>query len=176
MTILYFAYGSNMFTPRLRFRMNACQPVGTATLAGHELRFHKRSKKDGSAKCNALAVVDLTARVHGVLFELPEANLDELHRVEGRGYGYDDRQVAVTRPDGTTVGALTYLATADAIDDHLRPFGWYWDFVAHGAAEHGLPTDYVQRFIASVRPDADPDKRRDAEERGKVTGDEHDNA
>lgn len=168
MTILYFAYGSNMFTPRLRFRIAACRPVGVATLTGYGLRFHKRSKKDGSAKCNALAVVG--AQVHGVLFELPEADIGELHRLEGRGYGYDDHQVAVTRPDGTTVMALTYLATTDAIEDSLRPYSWYWDFVTRGAAEHSLPADYVERFITSVHAVVDPNAARDAEERAKVLG------
>lgn len=135
MTILYFAYGSNMCTARLRFRIAACRPVGTATLAGHELRFHKRSRKDGSGKCNALAVADPAARVHGVLFELPEADIGALHRFEGRGTGYDDHRLTVLRPDRTPVVALTYLASADAIDDGLLPYGWYRDFVLGGAAE-----------------------------------------
>lgn len=168
MTILYFAYGSNMCTARLRFRMAACRPVDTARLAGHELRFHKRSRKDGSGKCNALAVADPAARVQGVLFELPEADIGALHRFEGRGAGYDDHRLTVLRPNRTRVVALTYLASADAIDDGLLPYGWYRDFVLSGAAEHGLPADYVERFIVGVQPIDDPDPEREAEERAKV--------
>jgi hypothetical protein len=50
--VVYFAYGSNMSTARLRERMPSCKPLGTATLPGHALRFHKRST-DKSGKCNA---------------------------------------------------------------------------------------------------------------------------
>jgi hypothetical protein len=169
MTILYFAYGSNMFTPRLRFRINTCEPVGTATLAGHELRFHKRSK-DGSGKCNAFAVANADALVRGVLFELPDADLAKLHSVEGRGHGYNDHQVTVTGPDGTKASALTYLAADSAIDETLKPFGWYWDFVSSGAAEHRLPVEYVERFINGVQWVTDPDSANDAEERSKILG------
>lgn len=53
--ILYFAYGSNMSSARLRARVPSCRPIGIAFLPGHELRFHKRSK-DGSGKCDAFQV------------------------------------------------------------------------------------------------------------------------
>ena len=55
--MLYFAYGSNMLTARLRERMPSCKPLGIAKLPGHALRFHKRSK-DQSGKCNAFATDD----------------------------------------------------------------------------------------------------------------------
>jgi hypothetical protein len=51
---VYFAYGSNMSTARLRQRMPSCKPLGTAVLSEHKLRFHKRST-DQSGKCNAFA-------------------------------------------------------------------------------------------------------------------------
>ena len=52
--VVYFAYGSNMSTARLRGRVPSCKPLGVATLPGHALRFHKRSA-DKSGKCNAFA-------------------------------------------------------------------------------------------------------------------------
>lgn len=51
---VYFAYGSNMSTVRLRERMPSCKPLGIATLPGHALRFRKRST-DKFGKCNAFA-------------------------------------------------------------------------------------------------------------------------
>src|SRR5690348_15499711 len=49
-TMLYFAYGSNMCTNRLRAkdRVPSAEFVQTARLAKHIFRFHKRSDKDCS--------------------------------------------------------------------------------------------------------------------------------
>ena len=66
--VVYFAYGSNMSTARLRKRMPSCKPIGIATLPGHALRFHKRST-DKSGKCNAFASGN-NNRVIGVAVQL----------------------------------------------------------------------------------------------------------
>ena len=50
-TLLYFAYGSNMSSVRLRARVNSAQPLGVARLPGHRLRWHMHSL-DGSGKCD----------------------------------------------------------------------------------------------------------------------------
>ncbi|RMD60293.1 MAG: gamma-glutamylcyclotransferase, partial [Planctomycetota bacterium] len=50
--MLYFAYGSNMSTPRLRRRVSRAVPVATARLPGCRLAFHKLGA-DGSGKCDA---------------------------------------------------------------------------------------------------------------------------
>ena len=173
-THTYFAYGSNMFSPRLRYRVHGCEVIGPATLSGHRLRFHKRSDKDGSAKCNAELTSNPDDLVVGVLYRIPADELGELHKAEGRGYGYDDVLVAVVGPDGETHQAITYRANQSHIDDGLTPLGWYWDFVAKGAEEHQLPADYVEGFIRAVSFDADPDREQDRRERVKVLGEPHD--
>lgn len=43
-TFLYFSYGSNMLSSRLRERCPSARPIGMAELPDHELRWHKRSK------------------------------------------------------------------------------------------------------------------------------------
>ena len=162
--IIYFAYGSNMCTARLLYRVPGAALVGSATLKGHRLRFHKRSK-DKSGKCNA----DFTGNVDDhILFTVPAAELGHLHRAEGRGYGYDDHSLKVQMPNGATVNALTYVAATTHIDDSLAPYGWYWDFVNAGAQEHGLPAMYSEAHICSVQYHPDPDAQRDREERAKV--------
>lgn len=45
MTVLYFAYGSNLWLPRLRHRVPGVEPVGVAHLGGFGLRWHKRSRE-----------------------------------------------------------------------------------------------------------------------------------
>jgi hypothetical protein len=69
-TILYFAYGSNMSTPRLRYRVPGCRFAFVARLPNYKLCFHKRSK-DGSAKCNAFRTAEPTDVVIGAVYEIP---------------------------------------------------------------------------------------------------------
>jgi len=165
--VLYFAYGSNMLTARLRARVPSCRPLGVAWLPGHELRFHKRSK-DGSGKCNALPA-EGAAGVMGVLFSFDAIDRPGLDRAEGRGAGYDDTMVTVLDAKGRSLNVLTYLAHPDHIDNHLKPYGWYRDLVIEGSREHGLQQDYVARRIEAVEAIEDLDRARDAEERAVLS-------
>lgn len=165
--VIYFAYGSNLSTPRLRFRVPGAQPIGLAHLTGHRLMFRKRGS-DGSAKCDAAQTDVPEDVVIGVLFAIPAGELEGLHRAEGRGHHYSDHWVRVTDASGDSVEALIYRALPAHFDDQLAPYRWYWDFVADGAREHGIPADYIAQFIDSVRWVEDPDTVRDVEERRKV--------
>jgi hypothetical protein len=164
---IYFAYGSNMYTPRLRYRVPNVELIGGGELHGYRLRFHKRSK-DLSGKCNAEHTGVSEDRVIGVLFKVPAAQLPDLHSAEGRGNGYADDIVTVRTADGKHYSALTYLASDGYIDDTLNPYDWYWEFVDSGARQHGLPEDYRTAFITNVAHHPDPDADRDHRERAKV--------
>jgi len=161
----YFAYGSNMATARLRQRMPSAQPLGIATLPGHELRFHKRSK-DKSAKCDAFETGD--GAVIGVLFKFDPKERGELDAAEGAGKGYDAKVVTVINSNGRRRKVLTYLASPGAIDDRLKPYSWYKDHVLAGAKDHGLPHDYVAECIEAVEAVEDPDRARDQRERAAL--------
>jgi gamma-glutamylcyclotransferase (GGCT)/AIG2-like uncharacterized protein YtfP len=152
--VVYFAYGSNMSTARLRKRMPSCERLGTATLPGYALRFHKRSR-DKSAKCNAFASGNNNT-VIGVLFSFDPAERAKLDEAEGVGAGYERATVTVINEKGRRRKVLTYLATPDYIDDSLKPYGWYKDFVLAGAREHGLPPEYIADYIESVEATDDP--------------------
>lgn len=147
-TALYFAFGSNMKTDRLRGRCPSATPSGAARLVGYELRFNKRSSKDGTGKANVVSTGHVASVVHGVLFELDLADLLKLDRVEGRGAGYERVEREVIRGDGSAVMAWTYLASNDAIDDRLRPTRLYLSYLVHGAREHSLPAAYVDALNA----------------------------
>ncbi|MER9385895.1 gamma-glutamylcyclotransferase family protein [Mesorhizobium sp. M0435] len=146
--VVYFAYGSKMSTARLRERMPSCKPLGIATLPGHALRFHKRST-DKSGKCNAVASENDSC-VSGVLFSFDPADRAKLDEAEGVGSGYEHATVTVINNKGRRRKVLTYLATPDYIDDGLKPYRWYKDFVLAGGREHGLPLEYIAEWIQSV--------------------------
>ncbi len=164
--VVYFAYGSNMSTPRLRERMPSCKALGIATLPGHALRFHKRST-DGSGKCNAVATDDENS-VIGVLFSFDPAERAKLDKAEGVGSGYEHATVTVINDKGRRRKVLTYLATPDYIDDNLKPYAWYKDFVLAGGREHDLPPGYIAEYIEAVEATDDPDEARDKEQRATL--------
>jgi hypothetical protein len=164
--VVYFAYGSNMATARLRKRMPSCKPLGIATLPGHALRFHKRST-DKSGKCNAFANGNDNS-VIGVLFSFDPAERAKLDEAEGVGGGYEHAMVTVINEKGRRRKVLTYLATPDYIDDSVKPYGWYKDFVLAGGREHGLPPEYIAEYIQSVEAIEDPNKTRDKKQRATL--------
>ncbi len=165
--IIYFAYGSNMDTARLRFRTPGCKVIGVSTLVGHELRFHK-SSKDGSAKCDAFWTGNPTDVVVGVLYNIPVSQKSALDNAEGLGKGYDEATITVMTSDAKAVDAVTYFASDGTIDERLKPYQWYKDFVESGAREHDLPKTYVQRYIVDVAAVPDPDEKRDKARRAEI--------
>ena len=155
-TVIVFAYGSNMFTVRIRERIPSAEPWGIGQLTGHTLRWHKRSTKDGSGKCDA----EFTGRdvdvVWGVLFTCPVSEKLYLDQDEGLGSGYDEKEVEII----TETGALTaFMYFATDKDPSLQPYHWYKGWVVRGALEHGLPQDYIARLEA-VSSIPDPDRER----------------
>jgi cation transport regulator ChaC len=161
--VVYFAYGSNMSTVRLRERMPSCMPLGVATLPDHLLRFHKRST-DKSGKCNAFASGNGSS-VIGVMFSFDPAERAKLDKAEGVGSGYEHAMVTVIDDKGRRRKVLTYLATPNYIDDSLKPYSWYKDFVLAGAAQHGLPSQYIAEYIQSVDANEDFNTTRDKKQR-----------
>ena len=165
-TFLYFAYGSNMLTERLRKRCPSAQPVGTAVAQGYRLCFSKKSD-DNSGKATLEKFDDLKQRAYGVLFEIDEGDRSALDDAEGVGKGYnqnDDFQI-VCLTDGKKRRATVYLASLDAIDENLIPYDWYYALVLAGAIQHRLPIACIadiRRVMAQPDPQLDRTRRRKA--------------
>ena len=157
-TLKYFAYGANMYTDRLRQRVPSCTLYAVATLKGYSLRFHKRGN-DGSGKCNALYTGNQDDQVIGAVFQIAQSEHLVLDRLE---VGYHATPVNVVVGD-KTVAAYMYEADSDTIDDTLRPYTWYREFVIAGAKEHKLPALYIQSLQA-VPAQEDPDTQREEEQ------------
>ena len=143
--MLYFGYGSNMPKARLEERLGTFARLGAAYVDGYALRFHKKSRKDGSGKCDAFHTGNPGDRLWGALDRLSDAQIAELDRIEGRGY----RRVSTTVMfgDEPTQAAL-YVARPEAIDADVRPLRCYKDLVLIGARELNLPTDYINAVEA----------------------------
>jgi hypothetical protein len=154
--MLYFSYGSNMSIARLLDRVPSAKPIVTATLPGHELRFHKKSI-DGSAKCDAFETGDPNHKVLGVVFEIDRAEKPILDGKEGLGFGYEEKQVSLIQTCGQEICAYTYYATD--IVTGLKPYQWYKHHVLTGARENRLPEFYVER-IRDIESIADQNQAR----------------
>lgn len=144
----YFAYGSNMSTPRLRARAPSARPVGIARLPAHAHRWHKVGR-DGSGKCDVVHTGCGKDGVWGVLFRLGRTDQRALDRAEGLGVGYDRRIVRVETEAGPRT-AWTYCAKPGQINAALRPKAWYKAHVQRGAREHGLPAAYARVLDAAA--------------------------
>jgi gamma-glutamylcyclotransferase (GGCT)/AIG2-like uncharacterized protein YtfP len=160
----YFAYGSNMSTPRLRERVPSCEFIVAAKLQGYQLRFHKRSS-DNSSKCNAFYTGVETDFIWGTVFNIFAVEKKSLDKAEGLGHGYNEKTVDLITTSGEHLNAITYYAESTAIAEGLAPYTWYKDLVLNGATEHGLPADYVTLSIEVVTPTKDPDASREKRNR-----------
>jgi gamma-glutamylcyclotransferase len=161
--MFYFAYGSNMSVKRLHTRVPSAIEVGVGTLTNHTLRFHKRSFKDGSAKCDVMDTSNPGDVVYGVIYNIDVAQIAILDRLEGLGYGYEQKSVLIETQGSKSLQAFTYYAAPLAIDSSLKPFDWYKQHVLIGAREHDLPSEYI-RAITAIESIADPDLDRQANE------------
>jgi gamma-glutamylcyclotransferase (GGCT)/AIG2-like uncharacterized protein YtfP len=161
--MLYFAYGSNMCTGRLKRRVPSAQFVCVAQLPNHSFRFQKRSK-DKSAKADAFYTGRPKDVVWGVIFEFDPKEKPKLDEAEGLGQGYLEKNVTVIDDQNREHHVFTYVADAAHIEPELPPYSWYTRFCIDGARQHGLPADYIAQ-IEAVPDTEDPDKKRDAENR-----------
>lgn len=153
----YFAYGSNMSAKRLHGRIGHCIKLGACRLDAFDLRFHKVSKKDNSGKCDAYYTGQGSDRVWGVLYEVNSSQKVRLDRIEGLGYGYEERSLKV-HLGSEMVDAVTYVATN--IDASLLPFSWYLRHVIEGAREGSLPDQYQEKLSGYLSIE-DPDSERE---------------
>lgn len=152
----YFAFGSNLSSPRLFERIPGATLGGIAALHGHLLCWRK-SGQDLSSKCDIEFTGEYRHVVYGVLYLMtPEERL-RLDAFEGEGLGYRRRDMRVVTSDGDRVDAFAYLALE--IDHLVQPYHWYKEHVLRGALEHGFPQVYIESIRATPSID-DPDEAR----------------
>lgn len=119
-----------------------------ARLDGYQLTFHKRPRdnKIASQGIGYAALIEAPGEsVHGLLFELTEAELLRLDHHEGVHRGEHRREyVTVMLNDIDAVEAMVYRAPQDRIDPQRRPTRQYLGYLL--AAESMLPPAYAARL------------------------------
>ena len=128
-------------------------------LPAHDLLFNKKSTDDKSGKANVAAHAG--SDVWGVLYTIPDADLDKLDKGEG---GYRRVRLSLRLTNNTNTDAWVYVAKKPEDDPALRPYTWYKRFLVEGAREHSLPEDYIAQ-LERIDAVADTDERRDREKR-----------
>lgn len=152
---LYFAYGSNLLSARLKARTPTARAAGRAVLPRFALRWHKIGA-DATGKCDVVFTNRPGDFVHGVAYLIRRADLKHLDRVEELGTGYYACKVPI-QLGGRRRLARTYRAIPT--DPGLKPLDWYKRFVVKGAREHGLPDEYIAR-LARTTAMTDSDRSR----------------
>jgi gamma-glutamylcyclotransferase len=144
---VYFAYGSNMLSERLRAasRCPSAEVIGTATARDFSVCFGKRST-DGSGK--AALVPQTGATACGVLFSIDLSERVSLDAVEGHGYRPVDDFPVIQLGSREARKVRTYVAIEDYLDQKLSPYDWYLALAVAGATQSRLPSAYVDALRA----------------------------
>ena len=146
MTDLYFAYASNLHSPRMRERVRSARALGPSLLTGFQFTLDKPSR-DGSAKANLHAQPG--GCVWGVVYSLDPSDWARLDACEP---GYHRQRVKI-RADDAVREADTYLSPLRC--EEAVAFHWYKRLIVDGAREHGLPSAWID-FLEELPARPDP--------------------
>ena len=145
--VLYFAYGSNLLPARLQARCPSARILEPAITKGRRLEFSKPGADNSSKATLALAAGSEESATPGVVFEIDSAELQQLDRAEGVGYGYkrDDTFEVIGASTGRAMSTICYLATKT----HLNhpPYDWYLALVVAGYRHHRFDDTFITRLL-----------------------------
>lgn len=137
MQALYFAYGSNLSSARMRRRVPSASCAGVAQLRGYRLTTDKAGR-DGTGKANLRAQSDHS--VWGVVWRL---DVDEWQLLDACERGYERLEVAL---EGAVDAAQTYASVQFTSDPVLALE--YKRLLVEGAREHALPSHWIDELEA----------------------------
>jgi gamma-glutamylcyclotransferase len=140
--LYYFAYGSNLYLPRMQGRVPSAEVVGNALLREHDLRFHMLGS-DETGKCDAFHTEEPDHYIWGVVYKIKKEERIHLDHAESLGTGYEIKHVDV-EIEGQSLNVFTYYALR--IQENLRPTQEYYDYVHGGALHHQFPEDYLEHI------------------------------
>ena len=149
--MLYFAYGSNMDWSQMKERCPCAKFVCRAKLPSHRLPFTLRSWR---RRCGVADILrDETKDVWGVVYELPESELENLDKDEDFRRGRPDDQNKYTREDhhvwregDAEQPLLVSIYRGPPQLNPPFPDCDYKNLIVAGARHWQLPADYIQEL------------------------------
>ena len=149
----YFAYGSNMDPKRIANRGIGWTTYEVAMLDGYEMRCNVRCDKI-ARQCPGCGTANITiktgGKVEGILYTLPDAEIEKLDVFEGHPQNYTREVVNVQRSNGTAIEAVTYMGRPEKNQEGLQP---HPDYLAHilAGARGRLSSEYVT-MLEAIQP------------------------
>lgn len=132
---LYFAYGANMDVSAMSARAPGARPLGLARLVRHRFAITEHGY--------ASILRDPRATVHGLLWEVPLADIRALDRFEEVDRGL---YAKIAQPVITASGPRRALVYAGTGKPGGKPRAGYLEDVIRAGAEIGLPSGYLKEI------------------------------
>jgi gamma-glutamylcyclotransferase (GGCT)/AIG2-like uncharacterized protein YtfP len=149
--MLYFAYGSNLHAAQMKERCPSAKFVCRAKLPSHRLAFTRKSVSRGCGVADVLR--DETKEVWGVVYELPENELENLDKDEDFSPGRPDNQNQYTRESchvwregDAKRPLLVSIYRGHPQPNPPLPNCDYKSLIVEGARHWQLPADYIQEL------------------------------
>lgn len=140
MTILYFAFGSNLDREQMSQRCPGCRPRFRARLDDHQLAFSHLSRRWGGG---AADVIPAAGRVvWGAVYELDPPHLEQLDRYE-LGYRRVELDVRDARDGQHRVSSYRVIHRGEH-----RPSRRYLQKLLDWGARWELPQEYLEQLRA----------------------------
>jgi gamma-glutamylcyclotransferase len=150
--MLYFAYGSNMNWNQIRCRCPSARFAFVARAAGYGLAFTRFSQK---RKCGVADIVtSLGNEVWGVVFDIPNDEIDKLDQSEGyrperarekNAYERCQLEVICQEDANSPIAVWTYFVVSKS-NLPLKPAVEYKALILDGARHWRLPAAYIERL------------------------------
>ena len=146
MSVLYFAYGSNLDPEQMRRRCPSTEAVGPARLPEHRL-FFAGASRNWNGGGTATLEPDPTVHVPGFLYRISGDDLADLDRYEG---SYRRERLAVHVPRGDESLAWVYIRKNDT--PIRAPSRRYLAVMAHAYGRLGYDLDELMRHLPAEVP------------------------
>ena len=146
MTLLYFAYGSNLAEAEMEEWCPEHRFLGPAQVDGYRLELRRRSIRWGAGALDLVSTPGAT--VWGALYELPGISLERLDAKEGAGLAYARVEV-----EPVLAGERRRAVTYEVIEKEPQQVPCspdYAQLVLAGARERGLPDEWLRELEAGL--------------------------
>jgi len=146
---LYFAYGSNLKSQRIRRRAPSATFIGQVTLDDWRLGFNivgKTGEGEGGGIGNLIAAPQRV--VHGFLFSIEGPDFEKLIKIE-ESMGYEVKEMTVQTAYGVPIPRVSVFV-GDGSSREYRPTSEYFELITQGLRERGVEPSYIARLEEHV--------------------------